>query len=61
MSKKIQSTVMLFLIGVGFGIFSVVSLMHAQTQDDKLQAVLYMIPAVAAFGALLLLPFRHAE
>ncbi len=59
--KKIQSTVMLFLIGVGFGIFSVTSLMNAHTQDDKIQAVLYMIPAVAAFGALLLLPFRRAE
>lgn len=60
MSKKIQSTIMLFLIGIGFGIFSVVSLMHAHTQDDVIQACLYFIPAVAAFGALLMLPFRQA-
>jgi len=51
---------MLFLIGIGFGIFSVVSLMHAHTQDDVIQACLYFIPAVAAFGALLMLPFRQA-
>lgn len=61
MSKKIQSTVMLFVIGIGFGIFSVVSLINAHTQDDKIQAFLYMIPAVAAFGAILLLPFRRAD
>lgn len=52
---------MLFVIGAGFGIFSVTSLAHAHTQDDVIQALLYLVPAVAAFGALLLLPFRHAE
>ncbi|HLZ24832.1 MAG TPA: hypothetical protein VKQ30_22150 [Ktedonobacterales bacterium] len=60
MSKTIQSTIMLFLIGIGFGIFSIFSLAHAKTQDDVIQAILYMIPAVAAFGALILLPFRRA-
>lgn len=52
---------MLFVIGAGFGIFSVTSLIQAHTRDDTIQAVLYLVPAVAAFGALLLLPFRHAE
>jgi hypothetical protein len=61
MSKKIQSTVMLFLIGVGFAIFSIVSLAHAKHQDDVVQALLYMVPAVAAFGALIMLPFRQTE
>ncbi|HEX8033031.1 MAG TPA: hypothetical protein VF510_04255 [Ktedonobacterales bacterium] len=61
MSKKLQSTLMLFAIGAGFGIFSVTSLVHAHTQDDVIQACLYLVPAIAAFGALLLLPFRHAE
>jgi ABC-type proline/glycine betaine transport system permease subunit len=61
MSKKMQSTIMLFLIGVGFGIFSLYSLVHAHSQDDVIQAVLYMVPAVAAFGALLLLPFKQTS
>jgi hypothetical protein len=61
MSKRIQSTLMLFLIGVGFAIFSIVSLVHAKHQDDVVQALLYMVPAVAAFGALLMLPFRQTE
>ena len=61
MSKTLQSTIMLFVIGIGFGIFSVFSLAHAKSHDDVIQAVLYMIPAVAAFGALLLLPFRRTE
>jgi hypothetical protein len=61
MSKKLQSTIMLFVIGAGFGIFSVTSLANAHTRDDTIQAFLYLVPAVAAFGALLLLPFRHAE
>ncbi|HEX6800018.1 MAG TPA: hypothetical protein VF116_20065 [Ktedonobacterales bacterium] len=60
MSKKMQSTLMLFIIGLGFGIFSVVSLKNAHTSDDVIQALLYMVPAVAAFGALLLLPFRSS-
>lgn len=61
MSKAIQSTILLFVIGIGFGIFSVFSLAHAQTHDDVIQALLYMIPAVAAFGALLMLPFRKTD
>jgi hypothetical protein len=61
MSKQIQSTIMLFIIGLGFGIFSVVSLANAHTGDDRIQAILYMIPAVAAFGALVLLPFRQTR
>ncbi len=61
MQKKLMSTVLLFAIGVGFGIFSVVSLMHSHQTDDTIQAILYMIPAVAAFGALILLPFRSAS
>jgi lipopolysaccharide export LptBFGC system permease protein LptF len=59
MPKRLSSTVLLFLIGIGFGIYSVTSLIHAQVLDDKIQAILYMIPAVAAFGALILLPFKQ--
>ena len=58
MSKKMQSTLMLFVIGVGFGAYSLFSLTHASSRDDVIQSLLYMIPAVAAFGALILLPFR---
>ena len=67
MSKKMQSTIMLFLIGIGFGIFSVVSLANVHTQpvadqrDDVIQALLYMIPAVVAFVALFMLPFRQTD
>jgi hypothetical protein len=67
MSKKLQSTLMLFVIGVGFGIFSVVSLVNVHTlkpsdqRDAVIQALLYMIPAVAAFVALLMLPFRQTD
>jgi hypothetical protein len=60
MSKKLQSTLLLFAIGVGFGVFSVVSLKNAHHTDDVVQALLYMVPAVAAFGALLLLPFKQS-
>jgi hypothetical protein len=58
MSKKLQSTIMLFLIGAGFLIFSLWSLTHAATRDDVVQALLYMTIPVAAFGALIMLPFR---
>ncbi len=59
MSKKLQSTIMLFIIGIGFGVYSVYSLANAHQRDDVIQAFLYMVPAVAAFGALILLPFRQ--
>ena len=58
---------MLFLIGVGFLIFSVWSLANVHTQpaadqrDDVIQALLYMIPALAAFVALFMLPFRQTD
>jgi hypothetical protein len=58
MPKKLSSTVLLFLIGVGFGIYSITSLIHASNRDDVIQACLYLIPAVAAFGALIMLPFK---
>jgi len=59
MSKTALSTILLFMIGIGFGIFSVISLKNAHSGDDVIQALLYMIPAVAAFVALLRLPFRQ--
>ncbi len=58
MSKRLSSTLLLFAIGIGFGVFSVYSLMHASSSDDVIQACLYLIPAVAAFVALLMLPFK---
>jgi hypothetical protein len=61
-SKQIQSTVMLFLIGTGFLIFSLWSLTHLPNDDRTggvVQALLYMIPAIAAFGALIMLPHRQ--
>jgi hypothetical protein len=58
MSKRLTSTLLLLLIGVGFGIFSVNMLRTATTGDDRVLAALYLIPAVCAFGALLLLPFK---
>jgi hypothetical protein len=62
MSKQIQSTVFLFLIGVGFLIFSLWSLTHLPKDDQGdaiIQALIYMIPAVAAFGALIMLPRKQ--
>jgi hypothetical protein len=58
MSKQLQSTLMLFLIAAGFAIFSIVSLIHAKHGDDVVQALLYMIPAIVAFVALLRLPSK---
>ncbi|HEX6122270.1 MAG TPA: hypothetical protein VFY89_03875 [Ktedonobacterales bacterium] len=61
MDKKVLSTILLLLIGVGFAIASVVMIKNAHTQDDVIQGLLYAVPAVAAFGALIALPFRQAS
>jgi hypothetical protein len=60
MDKRILSTILLFLIGVGFAIASVVMIKNAHQQDDVIQGLLYAIPAIGAFGALIALPFRQA-
>jgi len=49
------------VIGAGFLIFSLYSLINLPADDRVggiIQALLYMIPAVAAFGALIMLPRR---
>ncbi len=60
MSKRMLSTILLFAIGVGFAIASFTMFIHSQTREDVIQAILYAVPAVAAFGAIIRLPFRQA-
>lgn len=60
MSKRMLSTILLFAIGIGFAIASFTMFLHAQSRDDVIQALLYAVPAVAAFGAIIALPFRQA-
>jgi hypothetical protein len=59
MSKRMLSTILLFAIGVGFAIASFTMFLHAQSRDDVIQALLDAVPAVAAFGAIIMLPFRQ--
>ncbi len=59
MSKKMLSTVLLFLIGSGFGLFSLTTLVSARNTDTVMVGVLYLIPALAAFVALIMLPFKQ--
>ena len=56
MSKKLMSTVLLFLIGVGFAFFS----FYQFTSGSWGLGLLYLLPTLAAFGALVMLPFRAA-
>jgi hypothetical protein len=58
MSKKMLSTALLFLIGAGFGLFSLYTLLNARDTDTVMVGVLYLIPAIAAFVALIMLPFK---
>jgi hypothetical protein len=58
MTKRLTSTILLLLIGVGFGIYSVYRLSSASGLEDRIQAILYFGVAVIAFVALLRLPFR---
>lgn len=58
MSKKMLSTALLFLICSGFGIFSLYTLITAHDNDTVITGALYMIPAVAALVALIMLPFK---
>ncbi len=58
MSKKLLSTALLFLIGAGFGLFSLYTLITAKSTDSVFVGLLYLVPAVAAFVALIMLPFK---
>lgn len=58
MSKKMLSTALLFLIGAGFGLYSLYTLLNAHDTDTIVEGALYLIPAIAAFVALIMLPFK---
>jgi len=60
MQKRLLSTVLLILIGAGFAIASFVMFTQAHSRGDTVQALLYAVPAVAAFVALIMLPFRQS-
>lgn len=60
MDKRLLSTALLLLIGVIFAILSFAMIIHAKSGDDIIQGMLYAIPSLAAFGALIALPFRQA-
>ncbi len=61
MSKKMLSTALLFLIGAGFGLFSLYTLVNAKTTDSVYVGLLYLFPALAAFVALIMLPFKPMQ
>ena len=60
MQKRLLSTVLLILIGAGFAIASFAMFTQAHSEGDVVQALLYAVPAVAAFVALIMLPFRQS-
>lgn len=61
MSKKMMSTALLFLIGAGFGLFSLYTLINARDTDTVFVGLLYLVPAIAAFIALIMLPFKPMQ
>jgi hypothetical protein len=61
MSKKLSSTILLFLIGAGFAIYGISSLIHADSTEAVVFACLYLMTGVVAFGALIMLPFKQQE
>jgi hypothetical protein len=62
MSKRLSSTILLFLIVIGFTIASVTMFAQSKGASDMvIQACLYLIPAIAAAGALIMLPFKQQQ
>lgn len=59
MSKKMLSTALLFLICAGFGLFALFTLINAKSNDDVYVGLLYLVPALAALVALIMLPFKQ--
>lgn len=60
-SRTLTSTLLLLLIGVGFGIYSIFLLRGATNTEDRILAFLYLGTAVVAFVALMRLPFRPSK
>lgn len=61
MAKKITSTVLLFLTALVMGYLSVYWMSQAHDTEGRVLAYLYLIPAVAAFVALIMLPFKREK
>jgi hypothetical protein len=58
-NKKLLSTILLFAIAVGFSIASFVMIKTAHSRADVIQGLIYAIPGVVSFGALIALPFKQ--
>ncbi len=61
MSKSLQRIILLFAIGLGFGIFAIYQMVDGPNSDHVALGVAYLIPSIAAFAALLMLPSKQAE
>jgi hypothetical protein len=66
MSKKITSTIMLFIVFIGFlawGIAMLVSELGAKVKDGEsiVYALLILLCSFVALGAILMLPRRNAS
>lgn len=61
MSKSFQRVLLLFAIGVGFGIFAIYQMMNGPDSDHVALGAVYLIPSIAAFAALLMLPSKRTE
>lgn len=58
MSKSLQRIFLLMLMGIGFGIVAIYQMLQGPGEDHVAIGVLYLIPSIAAFVALLRLPTK---
>jgi hypothetical protein len=60
MSRKLTSTILLFAISVGFFVYGITNIIHANNLADYIIYSLYLLVALVAFVAVLRLP-RKSE
>ncbi len=58
MSKSIQRIFLLLAMGIGFGLYALYQIKSGPDPDHVWLGLVYLIPSIAAFVALLMLPSK---
>lgn len=61
MSKSVQRIIVLMVMGLGFGLYALYQIKSGPDSDHVLLGIVYLIPCIAAFVALFMLPARPVQ
>lgn len=61
MSKNVQRIILLIAMGIGFGLYALYQITSGPDPDHVVLGLFYLVPSIAAFVAVIILPSRPAS